>query len=75
MLLTAALDDAALWRDRDDVDAWQAALDELDDEDRYREHAARALGRGLFLAQRSADDLRRFRETVEDLVRTRRGAA
>lgn len=71
--LVESLDGAGLLVDRDDVDAWAAALDALDDPAVYASWSRAALGRVARLTP--DDDLDRVADLLEDLVEgARRGA-
>lgn len=63
-----ALGDEAIWCDRDNPDAWLSALDALEPSSAYARASEIARKRGKFLAERSANDLQRFCEAVEELV-------
>lgn len=67
-----ALEDAAAWVDRTDVEGWERELALLDNDDHYAAAAAAAAIRGDYLAQRSRDDLTRFVDTVEQLAHKQR---
>lgn len=64
--LVDTLGDAAIWADRRDLDAWRAALAELDDYDRYIEMSTRALDFADNLT--ADDDFVKFEAALLDLA-------
>ena len=70
--LTESLGSAGIFCDRDDVDAWQAAIEKLDDRDVYRAASRRALARSKQLDP--ASDLAAWCEAVEEAGRARTAA-
>lgn len=67
--LVEALGDAGIFVDRDDIDGWLAALDELDDPDRYADASQAALARSAELDPQASID--RFVGEVEALCMSR----
>jgi len=65
--LTESLGAAGVFCDRDDVDAWQEAIEGLDDRDVYRAASRRALARSKSLDP--AQDLSAWCDTVEEVAR------
>lgn len=70
--LTESLGNAGVFCDREDVDAWQAAIEGLDDKDAYRTASRRATARAKALDP--AADLAAWCDAVEELGRARTAA-
>ncbi|MEU5497985.1 glycosyltransferase family 4 protein [Streptomyces griseofuscus] len=67
--LREALGDAGLFLDRQDVNAWAAAIEELHADGKRRTQAtAAALARSAFLADQADSELKAWVEAVQDLV-------
>lgn len=67
--LAESLSTAGVFCDRTDIDAWQSAIDELDDPATYRAASRRATARAKQLAPDS--DLDRWCDAVEEVCRAR----
>lgn len=70
--LRESLGEAGVFCDREDVDAWQAAIESLDDRDTYRAASRRAKARSKQLDP--AADLAAWCEAVEEVTRARTAA-
>lgn len=70
--LRESLGEAGVFCDRDDVDAWQAAIEHLDERDAYRAASRRAKARSKRLDP--AADLAAWCEVVEEVARARTAA-
>lgn len=66
--LTESLGSAGIFCDRDDLDAWERALADLDDPDRYAEASAAALARAVELDELARADLALWESSLLDLV-------
>lgn len=67
--LTESLSDAGVFCDREDVDAWQKAIEDLDDRDAYRAASRRAKARSKQLDP--SEDLAAWCEAVEGVAGAR----
>lgn len=70
--LTESLAGAGIFCDRDDVDAWQAEIERLDDRDAYQAASRKARARSKALDP--AADLAAWCEAVEEVARARTAA-
>lgn len=66
--LTESLGDAGIFCDRDDVDAWEAALKRLDDPDEYERVSKKCLARAEELDRLSNEDLDVWEKALLRLV-------
>jgi len=66
--LTESLGSAGIFCDRDDLDAWERALADLDDPGRYAEASAAALARAVELEDMTRTDLAGWESALHRLV-------